>query len=264
MSFTGTWYVVSSPDFDDEYLHMETRARVKLRQAGNRVESTGDGRFGYLPALITGATVRHVLSASDLEERRLLMDWDVISAIWPAGFEIQMRVDRKPRTLILPDREISSGPLTYFGPYLWGPAAEAPLWQWLKKVKAQPGDSLFFHVLDGVNGRYKLTFESRATRDEARLAARNKTLADVVYELCRASRGDAMLYDLALRALAHGAYHDPYPPESLSVVLLQRDRRFRDYGMGMVKLAEKWEPGDNTLARLRNETIGELLRGLFS
>jgi hypothetical protein len=32
---------VSSPDFDDEYLHMETRAHVTLRQAGNSV----DGKY---------------------------------------------------------------------------------------------------------------------------------------------------------------------------------------------------------------------------
>jgi hypothetical protein len=227
------------------------------------IQSTGDGRFGYLPALITGATVRHVLSASDLQGRLLIMGWEVISAIWPAGFEIQMRQDREPRTFILPDAEVFSAPLTFFGPYLWGLSAEPPLWHWLQKMNAQAGDSLFVHALDGVNGRYRLTFEPRAARAEARLAARNKALGDVVYELCKASRGDAMIHDLALRALAHGAYHDPYPPEPLAVVLLQRDGRFRDYGMGIVKLAEKWEPGDDELVRIRNEGIGELLRGLF-
>lgn len=227
------------------------------------IQSTGDGRFGYLPALITGATLRHVLSADDLKERCLLMGFDTISAIWPAGFEIQARVDRVPRVLILPDGEISSGPLTYFGPYLWGLSAEPPLWDWLKKAKAQAGDSLFIHALDGVNGRYRLAFERRTARDEARLAERNRALADVVYELCEASRGDAMIHDLALRALAHGAYHDPYPPEPLNVVLLQRDKRFRDYGMGIIKLVEKWEYGDSELARLRNETIGTMLRRFF-
>jgi len=38
MHFTGTWDVVSSPDFDDDYLHMEGAPYVSLRQVGNRVE----------------------------------------------------------------------------------------------------------------------------------------------------------------------------------------------------------------------------------
>ena len=38
MNFTGTWDVVSSPDFDDDYLHMEVAPYVKLRQEGDRVE----------------------------------------------------------------------------------------------------------------------------------------------------------------------------------------------------------------------------------
>ena len=38
MDFTGTWDVVSSPDFDDDYLSMEVAPYVKLRQEGNRVE----------------------------------------------------------------------------------------------------------------------------------------------------------------------------------------------------------------------------------
>jgi hypothetical protein len=36
MSFTGTWDVVSSPDFDDGYLHMEVAPYVRLRQEGDQ------------------------------------------------------------------------------------------------------------------------------------------------------------------------------------------------------------------------------------
>ena len=31
MNFTGTWDVVSSPDFDDDYLRMEVAPHVRLR-----------------------------------------------------------------------------------------------------------------------------------------------------------------------------------------------------------------------------------------
>jgi len=38
MDLTGTWDVVSSPDFDDDYLHMEVEPYVKLYRVGNRIE----------------------------------------------------------------------------------------------------------------------------------------------------------------------------------------------------------------------------------
>jgi hypothetical protein len=38
MDLTGTWDVVSSPDFDDDYLHLEVEPYVKLYRVGNRIE----------------------------------------------------------------------------------------------------------------------------------------------------------------------------------------------------------------------------------
>ena len=38
MNFTGVWDVVSSPDFDDDYLRMEVDPYVKLYRVGDRVE----------------------------------------------------------------------------------------------------------------------------------------------------------------------------------------------------------------------------------
>jgi hypothetical protein len=52
MNLTGTWYVVSSPDFDDEYLHMETRAHVTLRQTGNSVN--GEYHIGLQTGTLKG------------------------------------------------------------------------------------------------------------------------------------------------------------------------------------------------------------------
>jgi hypothetical protein len=37
MDITGTWDVVSSPDFDDDYLRMEVDPYVKLHRAGDRI-----------------------------------------------------------------------------------------------------------------------------------------------------------------------------------------------------------------------------------
>ena len=38
MSFDGMWIVVSSPDFDDDYLQEEGEPYVQLKQKGDRVE----------------------------------------------------------------------------------------------------------------------------------------------------------------------------------------------------------------------------------
>lgn len=40
MSVTGTWRIVSSPDFDDDYLRMEVEPYVELTQSGNRVSGS--------------------------------------------------------------------------------------------------------------------------------------------------------------------------------------------------------------------------------
>lgn len=54
MNATGTWRIVSSPDFDDDYLRMEVEPYVELTQRGNRVsgryhvglqQGEIDGRF---------------------------------------------------------------------------------------------------------------------------------------------------------------------------------------------------------------------------
>jgi len=45
MNFTGTWDIVSSPDFDDGYMSEEVSPYVKLRQSGNSV--SGEYHVGY-------------------------------------------------------------------------------------------------------------------------------------------------------------------------------------------------------------------------
>lgn len=50
--FTGTWDVVSSPDFDDEYLAMDVKPYVRLREEGRRV--VGDYQVGLQTGQIDG------------------------------------------------------------------------------------------------------------------------------------------------------------------------------------------------------------------
>jgi hypothetical protein len=52
MNFTGTWDVVSSPDFYDDYLRMEVAPYVKLRQEGDCV--TGEYHLGLQTGDVDG------------------------------------------------------------------------------------------------------------------------------------------------------------------------------------------------------------------
>ena len=52
MSFAGTWDIVSSPDFDDEYMSEEVSPYVKLQQSGNNIN--GEYHVGYQQGDIDG------------------------------------------------------------------------------------------------------------------------------------------------------------------------------------------------------------------
>jgi hypothetical protein len=52
VSFTGTWRVVSSPDFDDDTLRMEVEPYIEIHQSGNRV--TGEYHVGLQSGTLSG------------------------------------------------------------------------------------------------------------------------------------------------------------------------------------------------------------------
>lgn len=54
MDFTGTWDVVSSPDFDDEYLRLGGASYVTLRQNGGFVK--GEYSIGVMCGTINGGS----------------------------------------------------------------------------------------------------------------------------------------------------------------------------------------------------------------
>jgi hypothetical protein len=53
MDFTGTWEVVSSPDFDDEYLRLDGAPYVTLHQKGKFVK--GEYSIGVMSGTIDGS-----------------------------------------------------------------------------------------------------------------------------------------------------------------------------------------------------------------
>ena len=52
MSFNGVWDIVSSPDFDDEYLNEEGKPYLELKQVAKRV--TGNYQVGLQQGNIDG------------------------------------------------------------------------------------------------------------------------------------------------------------------------------------------------------------------
>ena len=52
MSFTGEWDVIASPDFADDYLHMEVDPYITLEQQGKQV--TGEYHVGLQQGDIDG------------------------------------------------------------------------------------------------------------------------------------------------------------------------------------------------------------------
>jgi hypothetical protein len=52
VDLTGTWRVISSPDFDDDYLYMETTPTLTLRQQGTDV--SGDFHIGLIAGSLGG------------------------------------------------------------------------------------------------------------------------------------------------------------------------------------------------------------------
>lgn len=222
------------------------------------IQSTGDGRYGYLPTLVRGAAIRHPLSADELKQSRLVLGWEVILALWPAAFETPKRRDRGPQKLELPDgQEISTEPES-IGSGAWGIRGGPGLGQWLKEEGAAAEDSVIFQIGGGIEP-HRLKLERRAERDEERIAARDRELADVAEAILKMSRSGLLLHELAQRLLARGAYRDPCPPDPLRKVLFEIDPRFRVRGPGIVKLASKWEPGEAVVAQQQRRILEKLL-----
>jgi hypothetical protein len=60
------------------------------------IVATGDGRYGWLPHLITGSALRLTLSPRDIAGQGLEFGDEVRDVLWPSFFEAQKRNDRRP------------------------------------------------------------------------------------------------------------------------------------------------------------------------
>lgn len=180
------------------------------------IVSTGNGRFGWKARVINGAIIRHTIQAAELEQNRLYWDDDMQDAICPTFFAKQKYSDRTPVHVLLPNQVTVSFSLEMFSKGIWGTPAEPEFWRWFHDLNANPGDHLLFEILDGEAKQYKVTYQQRAQRDEATIAARNQEFIEIGQKQMQKRAYGISSWDLTSHLLATGFYRHPIPPEPFS------------------------------------------------
>jgi tetratricopeptide (TPR) repeat protein len=220
---------------------------------GKQLVSLGDGRYGYLPHLVSGSLLRVPLAETEPANNPLLFSDDVRQALWPGYFDTKKHRDTRPIHVRLPGGDEIVLSLNFFGPGIWGSPPIKDLQDYLAQSGAAPGDSLLIRVIAGEEGRAEAWLEPRQQRDEAAVARRNRELADVAQQIMRTNPRRALLiYELIFALLGRGAYRADVAPDSLAMVL-KADRRFVDTGLFMWLLAEAVTPGVQALGRQRKQ-----------
>jgi hypothetical protein len=182
------------------------------------IVSTGDGRYGWKPRLITGSVLRLTLSAANLSGETAVLTRELRDALWPSFFEIQKRTDRSPVQLELPDGTPTPFPLMHLLEKQWGSNASPEFWAWFNTLGAAEGDCLIFTVLDGQAKRYRVDFQRFAERDEAAIAERNQAIVQALISFVLSRPRGAMSWDITSHLLSTGHYQHPIPPDPLSEI----------------------------------------------
>jgi hypothetical protein len=178
---------------------------------------TGDGRYGWKPRLINGSVLRLTLSEDDFSREAVEISEEVRDSLWPTFFEIQKRSDRSPVHLELPAGQITDVALVHLKERDWG-MHSPELHHWLLSLHPRTADHLIVRVMDGEAKRYAVTFESRATRDETTIAARNQSVVQAAVDFLRKRSYNAPIWDTTAHLLATGQYKHPIPPDPLSEI----------------------------------------------
>jgi tetratricopeptide (TPR) repeat protein len=228
--------------------------------AGRQLVSLGDGRYGYLPSLVEQSLLRVPLPENKPAHHPLIYSDEVRQALWPSFFETRKRKNERPLRVRLPsDQEISLA-LEFFGRGIWGSHMPEDLRRYLVDQRADAGDALLVRVHDGEAGRAEARLEPRLKRDDARVAERNRELADAAERVLQAKYTfDTPIWDLAITLLARGLYRADVPPDPLAEVL-RADPRFVDAGLHGWALAEAVTPDMLADFRERKRLETELLQ----
>ncbi len=205
------------------------------------VQPTTDGRYGYLPYLLQDNRFRHPIERGALQRDYFLLEPEIVTALWPATFEIAKRRDDGPAFLQLQGQEEAEAHRVYREVEGWGMRAGPEFWNWLEGLNAHTGDELFFTVLNAEERRFAVAFARKGDRDEHAIAERNLLVADQMEGLLKAAHDAVILSNLAVRLIGLDVYHHPIPPDPLATIIAS-DPRFVDAGLDMVALADRW-PG---------------------
>lgn len=168
-----------------------------------------DGRVGWRPFLLNGATQRHIFYDEDLAERELLIGDALADMFMPMGGPassvgaLRLELAGGPQILGRIEGSLSQNRLD----------AGPQFWDWLEALGASPGDSLIVTVLDADERRYGLRLEPAAARDEAAIALRNAEVLAAAIAFLRRQRGRAVIWDLVANLNASGVFHKPIAPD---------------------------------------------------
>lgn len=191
--------------------------RSAVRSSG-LIMPTGKNRFGWLPRRLQGARLRHTITASDLEARRLSWDTDLLIGQWPAAEEPESRRAREPITWKVDEGPSFTLELKEEEGFYSEP--EASLWAWLTEQKAGAGDDIIVTVLDQTSTEFSIRVESRAERNVSLIEERNRHVKRRIENYLTTQRdGLAKPRMIAADLLSANCFHDSIPPQSLSNLL---------------------------------------------
>ena len=204
------------------------------------IQRLAEDRYGWLPKLAVGATLRHTLMKEELKKQLLSFEPEIMTAFWPAGI-------RFGNIETLDCQLLNDNSLTLRVEMVgekgwratWGTRGEPAFWEWLKKQGAEAGDALIFQVKAGEIANCRVTFEPKTARDETCVQERCTAMADVAFAFVKTHRRGVRLDDIAARIIAAGIYYDPCPPDSLEAVV-DSDTRFR-WEQDNVKVATRYD-----------------------
>lgn len=191
------------------------------------LQQTLDGRYAWLALLLTGANLKHTLTAQELEKNELRFEPELAVSLFPT------RVYHEPVApceCSLPDGMRVHLNIEQVGERgwlaAWGTRAEKMFWDWLKTQGAQTGDALVFHIENGTPARCAVSFVAHAARVVECTQTRNEIFAETISVFLKPKQNGMRTEDIAARLLALGLYHDPCPPDALEQIL-ESDPRFR-------------------------------------
>lgn len=189
-----------------------------------------------------GSLLRVPLSVESPTASPLVYSDEVLLGLWPDFHENQKRRLQDPVRVRLPDGQWCILSLRFLGPGVWGSLMPELLRDYLVEQDAAAGDALLIRLSDGEGEENEAWLESRTQRDTAKVARRNRELADTASQFLQTSHLlEVPIWHLVVALLARGVYRGAVVPDPVEVVL-SRDQRFVDAGLNAWCLSTKMTP----------------------